>query len=301
MNKKREFGLIKSYKLKNFAKVLAGFFLFFAASLFFYFFETSAANSGNNVLSPGQIILGKAGEDHRIFIQMEKDGYYLVQNIGADGIPLTNPYRIKNKEDLTNFTENQKSIDGLYVTYDFASQDGGRFYRNFVLGLEEGDGFSILKDGSIGKKVSYRNGKPLSIVFYFKNGDKRAESLIMNNGTETKTTMWWRNGKKIYEQEAKDGEFNYQKSWYQNGAKRAELNEKHGKERGKSWHENGKIATELEIDNSKVIKCIEYNESGKIISNAEASISECNEIKLLNFRYPFRDAFAETELSDDTH
>jgi len=297
MYKKRELGMIKSYKLSDFIKLLAGCFLFLAIILYFYFFGVSPANSDNIAFSPGQIILGKTGEDHRIFIQKEKGGYYVVQDIGADGMPLTNPYRIKNKEDLINNHSKQNSIDGLYVTYDRSRPNGERLYRNYHKGLEDGLVFSTYENGNIKRRASYRNGRMVSNIFYFRNGKKRIELSSINNETESKITVWWDNGAKRYEQEAKKGEFDYQKSWYKNGTKRAELYEKHGKGYGISWHEDGKKSSELEIVNSEVIKCSGYDDNGEIILEEEIS---CNEVKLVNYRYPFRESFDEMDFSDNT-
>jgi hypothetical protein len=136
----------------------ASLFIFFAILLgcLLYFWNSI---SSERTFSPGQIIRGKLGSDHRKLIQISDDGYYIVQDFRGTGKPATNPYRIKDRDDLLRDYSEQRSIDGVYVRAD----NDEVVYSNYRNGLKD--------EPAVNFVVILQNAcnTPISVSTYIKN------------------------------------------------------------------------------------------------------------------------------------
>lgn len=103
--------------------------------LLYYFWNSTSLGKKEASFSSGQIIRGNLGSGHRKFIQISGDGYYIVQDFHGIGKPATNPYRIKDQDDLFRDYSEQRSIDGFYFRYD--GNDGVNYF-NYRNGLKDG-------------------------------------------------------------------------------------------------------------------------------------------------------------------
>jgi antitoxin component YwqK of YwqJK toxin-antitoxin module len=80
-------------------------------------------------------------------------------------------------------------------------------------------------------------------VWYYDNGQKRAEGTYKDGRPNGKVTAWHENGQKGYEGTYKDGELDgLSTTWYENGQKNFEVNYKDGELISeKEWNEDGSI------------------------------------------------------------
>jgi antitoxin component YwqK of YwqJK toxin-antitoxin module len=268
----------KMLRRERFLTVLLGFTVFFSLTLF-YFLDFSLFRDENHFI-PGQIIQGEFDGDHRRFIQISNDGYYIIQDFKRGGVPTTNPYRIKNKDDLYKSYLDQWSIDGLYAYQDCDAGCEMRFinYRN---GRKEGIEFGIFTNGNInGRRNFFHNLPDGEFITYYENGNKRSEGKMANRMNDMLITVWWPSGQKKMERELKNSRLVKEIVWYENGAKKKEGHGKPEYDYWVSWHKNGQISSESYWKKSlkSVGKCSEYGENGEILHKDETSQEICSKI-----------------------
>ena len=240
------------------------------------YFLSPAFLKKENVFSPGQIIRGKPGEDYRIFIQLDNDGYYVIQDFYRDG-PLTNPYRVKDRDDLYKDYSEQVSIDGLFVHYfhKFCDVCGMKFdnYRN---GVKNEVLFSTFNDGSDMEQMRRFVGGG-EFVAYYPNGNRYVKGKIEKDGNNGKMSIWWRSGAKKGEMEVKDNQLKVV-VWYKNGAKKREGIGEVGNVHWTTWYENGQVSSKVSVVDSVPVKCSEYGGNGEILYEDIASRAICGEM-----------------------
>jgi len=149
------------------------------------------------------------------------------------------------------------------------------YYSNGML-REKG----VLKDGKVYGKWIYcyesgekyreinfdKNGKPLNIIKWYKNGQKWLECRDFKDGVES---VWYENGQKKYESSIKNtivhGPFT---RWYENGNKQFEGTFKNGIKEGNSilYYENGQKKMEGFVKNDLGVgPHVIWDENGKVI------------------------------------
>ena len=251
-------------------------FAIFCGWLLYHFWNLTPLKRKEASFSPGQIVQGKFNSSHRKFIQISDDGYYIVQDFHSTGKPATNPYRVKDRDDLFRDYSEQQSIEGLYAHTD---SNGGMNYFNYRSGLKDGSAFAIYNDGNIESRENYRQGRlDGEFIRFFRDGQKKFERIISSDKKDIRVIMWWYTGEKKTELLIRNDEPIEDRAWYVNGAKRREGYMKDGRGHWTTWHKNGQVSSEMYTVDSVPVKCSEYGKDGKVLHKDETSSTICKEI-----------------------
>jgi antitoxin component YwqK of YwqJK toxin-antitoxin module len=276
---------LQKARKKNAAKIMAAILLssivFVLVLGFLYYYsiqDNTAKNEEKIAFTLRQIIKGEFGNQHRRFIQVSDDGYYVIQDFHHDGRPQTNPYRVKYKEDLYRDHSEQISIDGFYFE-DKSDSSSGLEYVNYLNGLKEGLRLKIYKDGSIELIENYHHGLlDGKYTRFFRNGNTDIEGVAMQSQNKFKATSWWYTGKKMQEMVVVGKTLTEDTAWHENGSLRRKGFNNNGKGHWTTWYENGQVSSELFMENSIPVKCSEYSKDGTALHKDETDRNVCEEI-----------------------
>jgi antitoxin component YwqK of YwqJK toxin-antitoxin module len=159
-----------------------------------------------------------------------------------------------------------------YNSNDLIRMDNGLWTEKFSDEPITGKVYGYYGEDNNLKKVyvgNIRNGKREGkwVHYYHSTGKKIYEQNFKDGKPNGLQTRWYENGKKKSEGTYKDGKTNgLSTSWYENGQKETEVSYRDGKEDGlwTNWYENGQKSIEGTFKDGYLISNKLWNEDGSV-------------------------------------